>query len=60
MLEVKLKTQIRMPFSNEYVDKDTILVVEDIRGAYYVCRTKDGSCISVPKEICEEIRNEVK
>ncbi len=57
-LKIKLTHQLRMPYSNAYLNKDTILDVEDVRGAYYVCRTDDDSVICVHKEDCVEVKEQ--
>ena len=54
-LRIKLTHKVRMPYSNEYLDKGTILLVEDIRGTWYVCRTDNDSIICVDKNDCEVI-----
>ena len=55
-LRVELTHQLRMPYSNDYLNKGTKLLVEDIRGAYYICRTDNDSVICVHKEDCREVK----
>lgn len=57
-MKIELTHQIRMPYSNEYLNAGTKLLVEDVRGAYYVCRTADDSVICVHKEDCVEVKEQ--
>lgn len=55
-MQVKLKVQVRLPFSNEYIDKGTILEVVDEKGAYYICQNENVGCVFILKGNLEVIR----
>lgn len=55
-MQVKLKVQVRVPFTNEYVNKGTILEVVDEKGAYYICRNENVDCVFILKDNLEVIR----
>ena len=57
IVRIKLTHQLRLPFSYDYLNADTILLVEDIRGAYYICRTDDDSVVCVHKNDCVEVKD---
>ncbi len=54
-MKVELRNQVRLPYSYEYLNKGTVLLVEEEKGAYYVCRTDDDTVICVHKDDCEVI-----
>lgn len=54
-MKIEITHQIRMPYSNEYLNAGTKLLVEDVRGSYYVCRTDNDTVICVHKEDCEVV-----
>ena len=45
-----------MPYSNDYLNKGTKLLVEDVRGAWYVCRTDKDEIVCVHKQDCREAK----
>ena len=56
-MQVKLKVQVRVPFENTYLPKDTVLEVLEIRGTYYFCSCMQKDIYSIPiqKELVEVV-----
>ncbi len=52
-MQVKIKSQVRVPFTNKYLPKDTVMEVIEIKGNYYICRNEEIDSIFVPKELFE-------
>ena len=59
-MKVRLKVQVMLPFAmkNKYLNAGTILEVDEIRGAYYICSNEEVDCVFVNKDSCEVISNE--
>lgn len=55
-MRIELRNQIRLPYSYEYLNKGTVLLVVDEKGAYYVCRTDNDTVVCVHKDECKEVK----
>ena len=54
-MQVELLVKVRIPFTSHFIDKGTILTVEDIKGYYYVCNY-ENYIVSIHKDNCLEVK----
>jgi len=54
-MQVELLVKVRIPYTNHYIDKGTILTVDDIKGYYYVC-LYENTVVSIHKDNCLEVK----
>ena len=55
-MQVKLKVQVRIPYLNQYINKDTKMEVIDERGLYYICSNEEVSSVFILKDNCEVVK----
>ncbi|MCR5350084.1 MAG: hypothetical protein K6E20_03730 [Acholeplasmatales bacterium] len=53
-MQVRLRVQVRLPYSNDYINKDTILTVVDKQGKFTVCKY-EGMYVFIDSNNLEEI-----